>query len=108
MMKKSLFVVALSLAALAIASPKKYTISLVAPAKAGNVTLAAGQYKVEVDGDKAVFIDAKNKTVSVPVKLETEKLKFNSTAVESSEKSGQQVIDAIDLGGTNTKVEFTF
>jgi len=106
-MKKSVLSVALfSLAAIGFAGAKKYEISLTAPAKAGSVQLAAGNYQVEVAGDKVVFINSRNKSVSVPAKMETGKMKFNSTAVESSQKSGEQVIDAIDLGGTNTKVEF--
>jgi hypothetical protein len=109
MMKKSLILLAaLSLSTLAFASPKKYEISLVKAAKAGNTQLAAGNYRVVVDGDKATFTDSKNKSVTIPVKLETEKTKFQSTAVESSDKSGQEVLDAIDLGGTTTKVEFSF
>jgi len=108
-MKKSVLSVAVfSLAMAGFAGAKKYDISLTAPAKAGNVQLAAGSYRVELEGDKVLFINSKNKSVSVPVKVQTEKAKFNSTAIESSEKSGEQVIDAIDLGGTNTKVEFSF
>ena len=106
-MKKSLFALAvLSLATFAFAGTKKYDISLTTPTKAGSVELAPGNYKVQVKGDQATFTDSKNKSVSVPVKVETAKAKFNATAVESSEKSGQQIIEAIDLGGTTTKVEF--
>ncbi|HUA59241.1 MAG TPA: hypothetical protein VML19_10835 [Verrucomicrobiae bacterium] len=106
-MKKSLlFIAVLSLAS--FAAPKKYNISLTAPAKAGVVELAPGSYKVQVDGDKVLFTDAKNKTVTVPVKVETQKAKFHETAVESSSKSGQEQIDAIDLGGTNTKVAISY
>jgi len=108
-MKKTLFLSAvLCLSTFAFAGTKKYEISLATPAKAGSVELAPGNYKVQVDGDKAIFTDSRNKSFTVPVKVETEKMKFNSTAVESGEKSGQQVIEAIDLGGTNTKVEFSY
>jgi len=106
-MKKSLFLAAvLSLSTLAFAGPKKYEISLSKPTKAGAVELAPGSYKVQVEGDKAVFTDQKNKSVTVPVKLQTGAAKYQSTAVESSTKGGVDQIDAIDLGGTNSKIEF--
>ncbi len=105
-MKKTLLLVA-AFSLLAVAAPKKYQISLRTPAKAGSAQLAAGDYSVRLEGDKVVFTDARNKTVTVPVKVATEKAKFHETAVESSGKAGQEVIEAIDLGGTNTKVEFS-
>jgi hypothetical protein len=107
-MKKTVLLLAALSLAVAFAGPKKYNISLATPTKAGSAQLAPGNYSVQVEGDKVVFTDSKNKTVAVPVKVETEKAKFNQTAVESSEKAGQAVMDAIDLGGTNTKVEFSY
>jgi hypothetical protein len=111
MMKKSLLLIAIlsfGFVGLANASTKKFEISLTARSKAGTAELAPGVYKVLVDGDKATFTDAKNKSVTVTVKLTTGKSKFAATAVEASQKSGEDEIDAIDLGGTNTKVEFTY
>ena len=106
-MKKSLFLIGvLTLASLAFAGTKKYDISLTTSAKVGSVTLAKGTYKFQLEGDKATFTDANNKSVTVPVKLETSPMKFSATSVEASTKAGEETIEAIDLGGTTTKVEF--
>jgi hypothetical protein len=106
-MKKSLLLIGvLSLSSLAFAGTKKYDISLSVASKVGTVKLAPGAYKMQIDGDKAIFTDAKNKTVTVPVKLETSPTKFSATSVEASSKGGEETIEAIDLAGTTTKVEF--
>jgi hypothetical protein len=106
-MKKSLLLIGvLSLASIGFAGAKKYDISLSTASKVGSVTLAPGSYKLQVEGDKAVFTDSRNKTITVPVKLETSATKFGQTSVEASNKTGQEVIEAIDLAGTTTKVEF--
>jgi hypothetical protein len=62
---------------------------------------------MHVEGDKAIFTDAKLKSVSVPMKLEngTGK-KFEFTSVEATHKDGGDAIKLIHLGGSTTTVEF--
>jgi hypothetical protein len=106
-MKKALVLgVALSLSSLCFAGQKSYAITFSAPATVGGVNLPAGDYKVKVDGANAVFTNSKNKTVSAPVKVQTGDKKFAYTAVDSSKGSGGDKINAIELGGSNTKLEF--
>jgi hypothetical protein len=103
---KSLLIVgALTLSSLGIASAKSYDIVLNAPARAGATELKPGDYKLKVEGSQAVFTDAENaKSVSVPVKVENSDKKFNNTAVESTNQNGMDTIQAIDLGGSNTRL----
>jgi hypothetical protein len=103
---KSLLIVgALTLSSLGIASAKSYDIVLSAPAKAGATELKPGDYKLKVEGSQAVFTDAENsKSVSVPVKVENSDKKFNNTTVESTNQDGMDNIHAIDLGGSNTRL----
>jgi hypothetical protein len=109
MTKKAVFLIGvLSLASLAVAGAKKYDVSLDASTQAGAVKLAPGLYKLQLQGDKAIFTDSKNKSITVPVKVTTSPTKFEYTAVEASTKGGSDEIDAISLGGTTTKVEFTY
>jgi hypothetical protein len=106
MTRKSLLIVgALTLSSLGIASAKSYDIVLSAPAKAGAAELKPGDYKLKVEGSQAVFTDAENaKSVSVPVKVENSDRKFNNTVVESTNQDGMDNIHAIDLGGSNTRL----
>jgi hypothetical protein len=103
---KSLLIVgALTLSSLGIASAKSYDIVLNAPSKAGATELKPGDYKLKVEGSQAVFTDAENaKSVSVPVKVENSDKKFNNTVVESTNQDGMDNIHAIDLGGSNTRL----
>jgi hypothetical protein len=108
-MKKSLVLgVVLSLSSLCFAGQKSYDVIFSAPATVGSVKLAAGEYKVKVDGANAVFTDSKTfKTVSTPVKVETGTKKFQFTAVDATKAEGVDKINAIELGGSSTKLAFT-
>ncbi len=108
-MKKSLVLgVVLSLSSLCFAGQKSYDVIFSAPATVGSVKLAAGEYKVKVDGANAVFTDSKSfKSVTAPVKVETGTKKFQFTAVDATKDSGVDKINAIELGGSTTKLEFT-
>ena len=71
-MKKSFVLGAvLSLSSLCFAGQKSYDVIFSAPATVSGVKLAAGEYKVKVDGTNAVFTDSKSKTVTAPVKVDT-------------------------------------
>ena len=106
-MRKSLFVVTLMTLSSLVLFAKSYSLTLVTPTKVGSVQLAKGSYTLSVEGDKAIFKDSHQKTVSVPVKLEngTGK-KFENTTVEAVQKDGSDTIKAIRLGGSVTTLEF--
>ena len=107
-MKKSLILGAvLSLSSLCFAGQKSYDVIFSSPAKVGGVQLAAGEYKVKVDGANAVFTDSKSKTVSAPVKVETGSKKFPYTAVDATKEGTVDKVNAIEFGGSTTRLEFT-
>ena len=107
-MKKSLILAgALSLGAICFAGTKSYDINLTTPAKAGNVVLAAGQYKLSVQGTNAVFTDARTrKSFTAPVKVETAPKKFHYTSVDTAPDQGSDKITSIELGGSTTQIAF--
>jgi hypothetical protein len=108
MTAKSLLIVgALGLASIGIASAKSYDFTLSAPAMAGNTELKPGAYKVKVEGSQAVFTDVQtSKTWTASVKIENGGQKFGETVVETTQQGDMAHIDSIDLGGSNTKLEF--
>jgi hypothetical protein len=102
---KSLIIMgALALSSLGIASAKSYDIVLEAPAMAGTNELKAGEYKLKVEGSEAVFTGQNTKSFSVPVKVENSDKKFANTSVETTNQGGMDNIQAIDLGGSNTRL----
>jgi len=92
---------------LSFASVKTYEITLASPAKAGSLQLKAGQYRLKVDGNNAIFIGAEDgKSVTAPVKVVTTDKKFETTTVDAEKEGNMEVIKDIELGGSKTKVEF--
>jgi hypothetical protein len=108
-MKKLALVGVLALSCLSIASAKTYELTLAGPTKAGKVELKPGMYRLKIDGSNAVFTLVDNdKTFTVPVKVETTDTKFEQTRVDATKDNGTDVIQDIELGGTKTKVEFSY
>ena len=107
-MKKLACISVLAFSFLTLASAaKSYQITLNGPAKAGNLELKAGEYNVKLQGSNAVFTNEDTaKTFTAPVKVENAPQKFGETAVDVSTATGQNVILNIQLGGTNTQLDF--
>jgi len=108
MTKKSLILGGLmSISMLCAAGSKSYDVTFATPSTVGTVTLAAGDYKVKVDGGNAVFTDTQhNKTFTTAVKVETAAKKFNFTAVDATKDGKTERVNAIELGGSTTKLDF--
>jgi len=103
-MKIQKLTLALSVFALGVASAASgYHVTLTGPMWAGATELKAGEYQVQVENGKAVFKNKKN-TVEVPAKMETANSKFQTTALSSSTSGGKEKLDAIEIGGTNTRI----
>lgn len=98
---------ALTLSAVAFAGSKTYDLFLSSAAKAGTAQLAPGEYKLKLEGSNAVITGAQNgKSVTVPVKVENGNTKYNSTTLDSTTQGSAMQITSIELGGSNTKLEF--
>jgi len=108
MKTKSLLLVGiLAFASLCMARTKTYDITLNTAAKAGSVTLPAGEYKVKVDGSNAVFTNVDTaKTFTTPVTIQDAGKKHEETAVQSTNENGTEQIQAIELGGSTETIEF--
>jgi hypothetical protein len=105
--KLPLWLGALALSAVAIAGPKTYDVVLSTSAKAGSTQLAAGEYKVKVEGSNAIFTGAQNReSVTVPVKIENGDTKYSSTVLDTSKQGDSVLITSIELGGSKIKLEF--
>jgi hypothetical protein len=90
----------------AMASPKSYTVKLLAPATFGGVELQPGEYKVDVNDQTAVIHKGKVRGES-PVKVEDAGSKFDNTSVRLDNATGKPKIQEIRVGGTRTKLVFT-
>jgi hypothetical protein len=109
-MKKLAVIGVLALSCLSIASAKSYELTLASPTKAGKVQLKPGLYRLKIDGSNAVFTEVDNdKSFTVPVKVNSAGTKkFDQTRVDATKDNGTDVIQDIELGGSTTKVEFSY
>ena len=89
---------------------KTYEFLLPTAAHAGEVTLAAGQYRLRVDGNRAIITNVRSKeTHVVPVRVDSAE-KHGPEAVDMkiaiTKQAGVHVIRSIELEDTNTTLEF--
>ena len=106
-MKSILMVGVLAVSTLSIASAKSYEITLSSASKVGATQLAAGSYKLKVDGTTATFVNVDTaKEVTATVKVDTVDKKYDVTAIDSTKTGDVEQINAIELGGSKTKLEF--
>ena|SRR5947209_3598099 len=92
------FTVALGLAS----AESSHGVDLKQSVMIGSTQLRAGQYKVEMQGNKAVFKSGKN-VVEVPATVGKADQKYWTTGIVTD---GSKLIE-IDLGGTTEKILFT-
>jgi hypothetical protein len=93
-------------AGLAVAGARSYTVSLTRPNMLGTTELQPGDYKLEVDGDKAILRQGKTQTES-PVKVEEGDKKFDNNVVRYvNGADGKAHIQEIRIGGTRTRLVF--
>src|ERR1035437_8742478 len=99
-----LFAIFLSIG-LIVASASTYNVTFFQPPVVAGTELKAGDYKVTIDGDKAIISMGKQK-VEASAKMETVDSKFSSTSVRYTTEDGKMKIQEIRIGGTNQKVVF--
>jgi len=105
MTKTTKFFVLFLTFAMLCASAATYSVTLFQPSNVAGKDLKPGEYKLTVDGDKAVIAKGKEK-VEAAVKLENADSKFSATSVRYADQNGKLKIQEIRLGGTTTKVVF--
>lgn len=78
-------------------------VTLFQPSTLNGVDLKAGDYKMQVQGDKLVLDNGKSKAEAT-VKTEQNAAKYGSTSIRYSNDDGKMKITEIRIGGTNTKL----
>jgi hypothetical protein len=83
-----------------VSAESRYNLTLSSSTWVGQTELKPGDYKVEMQGDKAVFKTGKS-VVEVPAAIVNGSQKYQVTAVETG--AGSKMTE-IHLGGTTTKI----
>ena len=87
----------------ALAQAETYHVTLLKPSVVAGKELKPGEYKVEVNNDKAVISHGKV-TVETKVKTETSEKTFGSTTVRYEMDGEKYKVQEIGIGGTKTKL----
>jgi hypothetical protein len=104
-MKKFLVMFATLAMAVASAADKTYHVTLNDPASVNGTQLKPGDYKVQVEGDKAILKMGKA-VIEAPARIQTADHKYDITSIEINNASSQPTISEIHIGGTNTRIVF--
>src|SRR5437773_1956824 len=106
-MRTSKLVVCLGTLALAAASAAggAYRVTLYQPSVINGTELKPGDYRVEVNGNKAT-IKGDKQTVEASVNVEEASAKIATTTVRYTTGDGKNKVEEIRLGGTKTKLVF--
>ena len=104
-MMKKVLITFLTLAA-AVASAATYRVKLLEPTMISGTTLKAGDYKVEVLDNKAVFTKGRQ-TAEAKVKVESADQKFNTTSFRYDKAAdGTLKLQEMKIGGSTMRLVF--
>ena len=104
---KMKWLLAFALAGLSIASAKTYHVTISDPSVVAGVQLKPGNYKLNLEGSKVLFIGNREKLAAeANATKETSPKKFEYTSVDFKVTGGKYRIESISLGGTRTKLDF--
>jgi len=107
-MKFTKLLLAFGTIAMAVASAAQgvYKITINDPVMVNGTLLKPNDYKIEMQGDKAVILKGKKEVAEAPAKLVSSDTKYDETAVQLDTSTGKPVVDQIEVGGTNAKIVF--
>lgn len=107
-MKKLLLIFATLALTVASAADKTttYKVTLTQAASVNGTTLQPGDYKIQVEGEKAILKSGKT-VVEAPAKLETADHKFKATSIDYDSAKANPKINEIHFGGTTARIVFS-
>jgi hypothetical protein len=102
---RKLFVCFAALAISVASAADTYRVRFFQESTVNQTTLKPGDYKVTVEGDKAVISSGKDR-VEAAVRAESVEHRYDSTSVRYKNGDGKYRLSEIRLGGTKTKLVF--
>ena len=90
----------------ASAAENTYHFTLQETASVNGTALKPGDYKVQVEGDKAILKYGKT-VIEAPAKLETAEHKYSATSVDLDSVNNKPRISEIHIGGTKMRIVFS-
>lgn len=104
-MIKILVLLASALLPAVAAASQTYRVSFFQPSVIAGTELKPGEYKITLEGNKAV-ISSGGQKVEAAVRVETGDAKFSATSVRYMNGDGKLRVREIRIGNTKTKLVF--
>jgi len=101
----SRFVMAFAILGLSVASAESYRVTFTQPSKVEGKQFKAGDYRLNVEASKLTITSGKD-SVEVPVKVQTNATKFDTTAIRYTGTGDKVSVTEIRVGGTKTRLVF--
>lgn len=92
--------------AVASAASKEYRLNLTSPAWVGSTQLQAGDYRIQVEGEKAIIKSGGRQVAEAPAVMETAPQKYAYTSLSVTQAGGRPTLQEVRLGGTNSRIVF--
>jgi hypothetical protein len=103
MPKLSLLFATLALAA-AYAASNDYKVTLTSPTWVGPTQLSAGEYRIQVEGDRAVIKSRNRQVAEAPARIETNSQKYGLTSLSIVTEDNKPMLKEVRVGGTPTRI----
>ncbi len=103
---KKVTLAGLTLAVAAFAASNTFHVTFDSAAWIGTFEVKPGNYKIQIEGDKAILKSGKN-VIEVPAKLESAEHKFQTNSVVINTIDHKQKVEEIQIGGTNERIVFS-
>jgi hypothetical protein len=104
-MTKNIIAASVLLAATLAWAASSYTVNLPKPTMVAGSELRPGDYKLEINGAKAILKHGKTE-VEADVTVETGASRYAQTSACCMSEDGKYRLQEIRVGGTNTKLTF--
>ena len=100
---KKLLVLTLMLALVALAASNVFKVTFEAPAWVGPTEIKAGDYKLEIEGDKVLLITGK-KEIPLPARVEVAPVDYKRTLVVTMPLGSKAQLKQIEIAKTRHRV----
>ena len=87
------------------AAGQSYKFEITSPTWVGNTELQEGNYRIEMNGDKAIIREGHDVVAEVPAMMEHNATKYNYSSLSVSHADANKpMLDEVRVGGTDTKI----
>lgn len=90
--------------AVAGAASNDYKVTLSSPTWVGTTQLSPGDYRIQVEDNRAVIKSRNRQVAEAPARIETSPQKYSLTSLSIVQEDNKPVLKEVRVGGTTTRI----